>query len=132
MSQAIVANCVQFKTGTGKRGPWTLYKVTTTDGQEPTGFDFVQNGETIEITQTQNGQYVNLNYAKVDPATVQQAAPAAAPAPAQAPYQAPAAAPAQAAPATSADPRALKLLVLIAQQMGVDQTRVANILDGKE
>ena len=132
MSQAIVANCVQFKTGTGKRGPWTLYKVTTTDGQEPTGFDFVQNGETIEITQTQNGQYVNLNYAKVDPATVQQAAPAAAPAPAQAPYQAPAAAPAPAAPATSADPRALKLLVLIAQQMGVDQTRVANILDGKE
>lgn len=136
MSTAIVANCVQFKTGTGKRGPWTLYKVTTTDGQEPTGFDFVQNGETIEITQTQNGQYVNLNYAKVDPAAVQQAAPAAAPAPAQAPYQAPAAqpvaAPAPAAPATSADPRALKLLVLIAQQMGVDQTRVANILDGKE
>ena len=133
MSTAIVANCVQFKTGTGKRGPWTLYKVTTTDGQEPTGFDFVQNGETIEITQTQNGQYVNLNYAKVDPAAVQQAAPAAAPAPAPAAYQAPAAQPAAApAPATSADPRALKLLVLIAQQMGVDQTRVANILDGKE
>lgn len=133
MAQAIVANCVQFKTGQGKRGPWTLYKVTTTDGQEPTGFDFVNNGETIEVTQTQNGQYVNLNYAKVDPAAVQQA-PAAAPAPAAQPaYQPPAAAPVAApAPATSADPRALKLLVLIAQQMGVDQTRVANILDGKE
>ena len=38
MPTAIVANCVQFKTGQGKRGPWTLYKVTTTDGQEPTGF----------------------------------------------------------------------------------------------
>ena len=114
MKKYIKENGVQFKTGTGKRGPWTLYKVTTTDGQEPTGFDFVQNGETIEITQTQNGQYVNLNYTKVDPAAVQQAAPAPA------------------APATSADPRALKLLVLIAQQMGVDQTRVANILDGKE
>ena len=91
----------------------------------------MQNGETIEVTQTQNGQYVNLNYAKVDPAAVQQA-PAAAPAPAAQPaYQAPAAQPV-AAPATTADPRALKLLVLIAQQMGVDQTRVANILDGKE
>jgi len=133
MAQAIVANCVQFKTGQGKRGPWTLYKVTTTDGQEPTGFDFVNNGETIEVTQTQNGQYVNLNYAKVDPTAVQQA-PAAAPAPAAQPaYQPPTAQPAAApAPATSADPRALKLLVLIAQQMGVDQTRVANILDGKE
>ena len=136
MSTAIVANCVQFKTGQGKRGPWTLYKVTTTDGQEPTGFDFVNNGETIEVTQTQNGQYVNLNYAKVDPAAVQQA-PVAAPAAAPVAYQPPAAQPAAApvaapAPATSADPRALKLLVLIAQQMGVDQTRVANILDGKE
>lgn len=133
MAQAIVANCVQFKTGQGKRGPWTLYKVTTTDGQEPTGFDFVNNGEAIEVTQTQNGQYVNLNYAKVDPSAVQQAAPAAAPAAYQPPAAQPAATPVAApAPATSADPRALKLLVLIAQQMGVDQTRVANILDGKE
>lgn len=129
MSQATVQSCVQFKTGTGKKGPWTLYKVTTTDNQEPTGFDFVQPGEIIELTQTQNGQYTNLNYAKVDGAAPQAAAPAAAPA-ANLPAGSPAAQ-AQAAPvAVGGDEgkRILAMLTVIATQLGADPQSIADAL----
>lgn len=141
MSQAIVQSCTQFKTGVGKKGPWTLYKVVTTDNQEPTGFDYVQPGEYIEVTQTQNGQYTNLNYAKAAPgaapapAPAQPApAPAAAPAPYQAPAAAPAAAPAPVAAAPVAggnDPRLLRLLVIMAEAMGVQKEQIMEVLENR-
>lgn len=121
MAQAIVSTCTVFKTGTGKKGPWTLYKVTTQDGQEPTGFDFVNPGDAIEVTQTQNGQYTNLNYKKVDGAAAPAAAPATSPG---------AAAPAAGQPAAGAsDPRVLRLLIVMAEQIGVPNERIMEILE---
>lgn len=125
MQQATVSTCTVFKTGTGKKGPWTLYKVVTTDGQEPSGFDLVQPGEIIEITSVQNGQYTNLNYKKVAGAQVA-AAPAAAPY--TPPTAQPAAAPQAVAPAAN-DPRVLRLLVLIATQVGIPNEQIMGIVE---
>ena len=108
-----------FKQGVGANGPWTIYKLKLVgDPQEPTGFDPVQPGDKVTITQVQNGNYTNLNYKKVD------AQPAAA-APAQQ-----AAAPAAAPAAGNSDPRVVKLLVVIAEQIGVDKNQILNVLGG--
>lgn len=113
-----VATATVFKTGTGAKGPWTIYKLTLVgDAQEPTGFDQVVPGDKVTVTQTQNGQYTNLNYKKVQGAA---AAPAAA---------APAAtAPNAAAPVAGSDPRIMKMLVTIAEQVGVDKNAILDIL----
>lgn len=126
MNQATVSTCTVFKQGNGKKGPWTLYKVVTTDGQEPSGFDFVNPGELIELTSVQNGQYTNLNYKKVAGAQV-------AAAPAQAPYTPPTAQPAAApqavTPPAGNDPRVLRLLVLIATQVGIPNEQIMGIVE---
>lgn len=114
-----VKTATVFKTGTGAKGPWTIYKLTLeNDPQEPTGFDQVQPGDQVDVTQTQNGQYTNLNYKKVEGA-----AAAAAPAQGAAPASAPAA-------SGSSDARVLKLLVIIAEQVGVDKDQILEVLQG--
>lgn len=126
MSQATVQSSAIFKQGTGAKGPWTLYKVMTTDGQEPTGFDFVQPGEIIELTQTQNGQYTNLNYKK----STMAAAPAqVAPNPAYA-QPAPVGAGTPTPTPAGNDPRVLKLMVTMAEQVGVPAETIKGILEG--
>lgn len=110
MAQATVKSIEVKKEGVGKKGPWKLYKVVTEDGQEPTGFDYVSPGDVIDIESVQNGEYTNLNYKKAKLS----AAPAAAPA---------------ASGGGTSDKRVLKLLVLVAQQVGVDQQEVMAILE---
>lgn len=106
-----VASSTVFKQGVGAKGPWTIYKLTLQgDPQEPTGFDQVQPGDKVTLETVQNGQYTNLNYKKVKPV---QAAPAAT-----------------GAPAGSSDQRVLKLLLLIAEQMGIDKEKQLEVLGG--
>lgn len=113
-----VESATVFKQGTGAKGPWTIYKLTLQgDAQQPTGFDQVVPGDKVTVEQVQNGQYTNLNYKKVQ-------APQGQAAPAQG-----ATAPAAAAPAaTGNDPRVIKLLVMIAEQIGCDKNAILDIL----
>lgn len=102
-----------FKTGTGPKGPWTLYKITV-DGYDSgksfiTGFDPVSVGDKVTITQKQNGEFVNHNYTKVKTGGV-----------------------AASAPAGNADDvkKALKLMVLVAEQVGVEKEKIMEVLQG--
>lgn len=109
-----VESSAVFKQGTGAKGPWTIYKLKLVgDPQEPTGFDAVSPGDKVTIVQKKNGEYVNLNYSKVE-------APAGAAA--QAPAQA------SPAPAGGGDARVMKLLVVVAEQVGVDKNQILDIL----
>lgn len=55
-----------IKTGTGKKGPWTLRKVTLEGTEfEPSGFDVVNPGDMVTVSEVQNGDYTNYNYKKV-------------------------------------------------------------------
>lgn len=51
------------KKGTGKNGPWTMFGVTLDDGRKASGFDHINCGDWVEVTE--NGKY--LNYTKCDP-----------------------------------------------------------------
>lgn len=125
MSQLTVQSCTFKKSGNGARGPWTLYTVVLNDGREATGFDQVNPGETVEVTETQNGQYTNLNYKKVGGT---QAAPAAQQQQQQAqPQGQPAATPGVAG---TGDPRVLKMAILIAEQIGVSKEAIMEVLQG--
>ena len=107
------------KQGVGAKGPWTIYQLKIVgDPQEPTGFDPVNPGDKVTISQVQNGKYTNLNYEKVE----SQAPAAQAQQPATTPVGAPA--------AGSSDPRVVKLLVVIAEQIGVDKNQILNVLGG--
>ena len=129
MQTGTVANCAQYKTGVGANGPWTLYEVTLADGQKARGFTFVTNGQTVELDSVQNGQYTNLNYKVLKDG----AAPAQNPQPvAQPAYTPPAPAQTIQAPTPTSDPRALKLLVLIANQMAIDTNQINDILEGRQ
>lgn len=123
MEQYTVQTATVFKQGQGKRGPWTLYKLTLVGNpQEPTGFDVVNPGDLVTLETTSNTgndgkTYQNVNYKKVEGAA---AAPAAA-------------ATTQAAPATAAgnpndSKRILKLLTLIATQVGIDNDKILEVL----
>lgn len=114
---ATVESSVVKKTGQGKRGPWTLYVAKLNDGREAGGFDNVQPGDVVEIETVQNGDYTNYNFKKLkdQPAGGGQTA-----APAQSNDQ----------PAAGGrDPRVVKILVLIAEQVGVDREKVMAILE---
>lgn len=119
--QYTVETASVFKEGQGVNGPWVIYKLKLSGNpQEPTGFDVVNPGDQVTVEQvetTKNGKtYKNLNYKKVEGA---QTAPAAAPS----------AAPTQdATPAAGNDPRVVKLLVVIAEQIGVDKNQILNVL----
>lgn len=83
-------------TKNGKQMPWTLY-VLTVEGSDlkPSGFDKVEAGDYVTIKETQNGDYTNYNYSKVDSENQ----------------------PAAVSTGGGSDPRAVKLLVLIAEQL---------------
>lgn len=115
-----VTACNFFKSGTGKNGkPYTMYKAQLADGREATGFVQVAPGTMVEVTETQNGQYTNLNYA-LQQGNAAQAAP-------DQQQAAPAATPA----ASGSDPRVLKLMVLICEQVGVPTERIQEVLNGQ-
>lgn len=108
-----------FKQGTGTNGAWIIYKLKLVgDPQEPTGFDMVMAGDKVTVAQaetTKNGKtYKNLNYKKVEGA--------------QGASTNNAVAPAQTASAGGGDPRVVKLLVVIAEQIGVDKNQILNVL----
>ncbi len=74
------------KTGEKNGKKWTQYKVQTTDGQTIYGFNRVDLGDSIEVSQKDGTEY--LQYAKVDPKMASPevnhgVAPATAPAVAQ-------------------------------------------------
>jgi hypothetical protein len=101
------------KTGQGPKGPWTLYNITVDDNESKyiSGFDKVEVGDTVEVSSVQNGEYTNWNYKKPKASKGSTAAPSAG---------------------GAADPRTLKLLVVIAEQVGVEKETVLSILEGKE
>jgi hypothetical protein len=108
-----------FKQGEGTKGPWTIYKLKLVGNQqEPTGFDMVMAGDKVTVAQTEttkNGKtYKNLNYTKVEGA--------------QAASTSNVAAPAQTASAGGGDPRVVKLLIVIAEQIGVDKNQILSVL----
>lgn len=129
MTQYKVVSSEVKKTGTsnknGKAIPWTLY-VLTLEGTDikPGGFAKVEPGDMIVVKEVKNGDYTNYNYEKAEVGEV--TAPddgATAPVSAQ-----PASTPT--ATGSGADPRALKLLVLVAEQIGVDKNQIMDILTG--
>lgn len=126
-----VSSATFFKSGqsTGKDGQprtWTMYDVTL-EGYNGSvkGFDAVNPGDMVTLTESQNGQYVNVNYKAVKAGEGQPAASAA-----PAPYVAPGAQPAATAPATS-DKRILELLVVMAEQMAIPAETIKGILENK-
>lgn len=126
-----VESAAIFKQGQGAKGPWTLYKLKLVgDPQEPTGFDPVAYGDKVTLQQSpttgkDGKQYTNLNYTKSAGSVA--AAPAQAALGQQYQAQAPAAAPQAAAP-VGADPRVLKMLVKIADHIGIDRNETLDIL----
>lgn len=104
-----------FKQGTGSKGPWAIYQVQLEGypgNHRITGFDAVQPGQLVTVEATQNGEYTNYNY-KI----VKGASPTAT-------------APSKTTGVAGSDPRALKLLVLIAEQVGVSPDEIAAVLEG--
>lgn len=109
---------VETKTGTAQSGknagkPYTLY-IATLEGTDikPSGFEKVEIGDMVDITEKQNGQYTNHNFTKVKESTVGQGVSGTT-------YS------------NNSDPRAVKLLTLIAEQIGVDKQTILDVLDGK-
>jgi hypothetical protein len=114
-----VASSEIVKQGVGAKGPWTLYKAKLNGNpQEPVGFEPVQAGDKVTVTQTTNKGYTNLNFKKVAaeaaPSTGSIAAPTVA----------------TTAESSNNDKRVVKLLVLMAEQMGIDKNQILDILEG--
>ncbi len=102
-----------IKNGSGAKGPWTLYKAIL-EGTDikPSGFAALQPGDMVTVEEKINGEYTNYNYTKV------KAGASAAPAPSTQPA------------VSGGDPRALKLLTVIAEQIGVEKQVILDILAG--
>lgn len=99
-----------LKTGSGDKGPWTLYELEL-EGYDKRvkGFHKVEVGDMVDVTVKENGQYTNYNYTKAKSTGGSTSAGGGA-----------------------SDPRALKLLTVVAEQVGVDKQVILDILDGKE
>lgn len=102
-------------TKNGAQRPWTLY-VLTLEGTDikPSGFEKVQPGDMVSLKAVENVKdgvtYTNHNYEKVDTGTTSQA---------------------QTASTGGEDKRVLKLLTVIAEQIGVDRQQLMDILQEK-
>lgn len=108
----VTADPVSHKTGTGPKGSWTIWKIEV-DGYDSgkswiTGFDKVAQGDKVTIEEVQNGNYTNHNYKKVktDGEKVQTTS----------------------GQPNASDARLLKLMVLMAQQMGIDKNEILEII----
>lgn len=57
-----------YRTGTGKKGPWTLIKIKTDSGVEATGFMPITVGDEVELVK--NEQYGNYSFKKSEGSSI--------------------------------------------------------------
>lgn len=107
------------KTGSGAKGPWTLYNITVDDNPSKfiSGFAKVDVGDEVvleEKTIEKDGNtYVNLNYSKPKAPTTHASAPSAS------------------TGGGVEDKRILKLLTIIAEEVGIEKNVIMDILTGE-
>lgn len=101
-----------IKQGSGSKGPWTLREVTLEGSDKKArGFDAVIVGDEVELTETQNGDYVNVNYKKASSSPKSSTTVTGG------------------AADVALARKTLAILVLLAEQMGVDKERLLEVME---